>query len=391
MQEPISEESVSQDVRRGSSDPANNNNESVTNGLPSEKIEDVSEQIIEHREDTVDEKGHRALSTHMSPTPTGSPSEGHDLHPITLPNAPAFERPQHYESLASFELFGNGLTLGTRRMKGCIRDDSPSEVVVTLRSNLYLFSNGLKIAYEHDANALRSSAGIEMQILDFSCGYTIVKGRRKIGLLRERDFEHIGQVSLNWDFFQICIELRHSFRSHGDGRIDKQFKKSATIRVSGSDSGKEWSTSSRMVPNQSSHMGAPATQDPEHQPVVEQASPVPDDNNDHGNTHFIFIGIFSRDTEVPHERLLRVSNPKFFFEELAWSIIKLRGKEAFFSLKDVKGFGVYQVECLLLWTTSNDTDNVSVHPISPLPHTHQATWTRSSQSTMACLQWPRSF
>jgi hypothetical protein len=424
MQEPISEEGVSQDVRRGSSDPANNNNESVTNGLPSEKIEDVSEQSIEHQEDMVDEKGHKALSTVTPSTPIGSPSEGRDFHPITLPNAPTLERPQYYESLASFELFGNGLTLGTRRMKGCIRDDSPSEVVITLRLNLHIFFNGLEITraraekgkqnshevlaysgidlyffkivtqtrYQHAADALNLSAGIETQFLGVSCGYTIEKERRKIGLLREHVFKRVGQFSLKWDILQIGIESRHSFRSHGDGAIDKQYGRDATFQVSESGvTSYPLPIPFLAVPTRSSHIDAPATQDPEHQPVVEQASPVSDDNNYHENTHFIVIGIFSRDTEVPRERLLRVSNPKVFFKELAWSIIKLRGKEALFSLKDVKGFGVYQVEFLILWTTSNDTDNVSVHPISPLPHTHQATWTRSSQSTMACLQRPRLF
>ena len=59
--------------------------------------------------------------------------------------------------------------------------------------------------------------------------------------------------------------------------------------------------------------------------------------------HFVVIGIFSPLTGIPSERLVTVSKPKHLFRDLWWGIMRLRGIEAFVSLKDVKGFAVYQV------------------------------------------------
>lgn len=58
---------------------------------------------------------------------------------------------------------------------------------------------------------------------------------------------------------------------------------------------------------------------------------------------FLVLDIFTRPDSVPKERLLIIKNPKRLFWQMWFNIIRLRGLQYIFSLKDVKQFKLYKV------------------------------------------------
>lgn len=58
---------------------------------------------------------------------------------------------------------------------------------------------------------------------------------------------------------------------------------------------------------------------------------------------YVVVGLFSRINGVPRERLIEIKKSKRLFFYIWWAIISLRGMDAIFSLKDVRGFAIYKV------------------------------------------------
>jgi len=87
------------------------------------------------------------------------------------------------------------------------------------------------------------------------------------------------------------------------------------------------------------------------------------DVNSRDAQNFVMVGKFYRGDSVPKERLLILSRPVNLFSHLFWTITKLRGLEAFLSLKDVKRFGLYEV-FPLLGSSLNLVDTKQCYPIS---------------------------
>ncbi|KAH7364142.1 hypothetical protein BKA65DRAFT_490533, partial [Rhexocercosporidium sp. MPI-PUGE-AT-0058] len=58
--------------------------------------------------------------------------------------------------------------------------------------------------------------------------------------------------------------------------------------------------------------------------------------------HYVVVGVFSRVTSVPTERLLEISKPSRLFRSIWWASVAIRGNGMLFSLRDIKGFNIYQ-------------------------------------------------
>ncbi|KAI3317424.1 hypothetical protein HD806DRAFT_515017 [Xylariaceae sp. AK1471] len=102
--------------------------------------------------------------------------------------------------------------------------------------------------------------------------------------------------------------------------------------------------------------------------------------------HFVVIGIFSPLTGIPHERLVVISKPKHLFRDLWWGIMRLRGIEAFVSLKDVKGFAVYKCEP---FTPSHSREKLNQSGKEYMAQLFQAyhSWTPEHKVVEAWMEW----
>lgn len=70
------------------------------------------------------------------------------------------------------------------------------------------------------------------------------------------------------------------------------------------------------------------------------------DEHEEPKDSYLVIGIFPSHGSVPNEEFIRLKKPNHLFFNLFLAIIKLRGWEFIFSLKDVKEFQLYEVSSL---------------------------------------------
>ncbi|KAH6865307.1 hypothetical protein BKA58DRAFT_242624 [Alternaria rosae] len=65
-------------------------------------------------------------------------------------------------------------------------------------------------------------------------------------------------------------------------------------------------------------------------------------NTRKNNCPYLILGIFSRADNVPAEIRVEIHSPAYLFTTLSWGIMRLRGLEFWFSLREVKQFRLYK-------------------------------------------------
>jgi len=61
------------------------------------------------------------------------------------------------------------------------------------------------------------------------------------------------------------------------------------------------------------------------------------------NKGYVVLGIFSGADGIPRERVISIKHPSLLFWYFFYAIVRIRGISWFLSLKDVKGFAIYNV------------------------------------------------
>jgi hypothetical protein len=61
---------------------------------------------------------------------------------------------------------------------------------------------------------------------------------------------------------------------------------------------------------------------------------------------YVVLGLFSPIDGIPREKMVFIRHSERIFRDLFWAIVRLRGLRGLFSLKDVRTFAIYKVNCV---------------------------------------------
>jgi hypothetical protein len=267
--------------------------------------------------------------------------------------APKFHRFRVHERIFHFDLAGNGYTLAMKGRRGCIRTEVANEAHMSLRMNIF----GVRAEvcrttqnnFRTDERATHTSFTHSRYGVDVEYKMTRKTGKKE----SSRGMAVAMKGPAGIDMNAACVKETEQTVKEKDGQpqsgsrevaeTSKSTSRVAATLMPGSilrPAGFLYSREETTVEEKS--MGAEP--DLEGQPVVsEEPGQPPEGEKAKKPKHYLVIGLFSPVTGVPRERLITVKNPKNLFRRMWWEIMKLRGIGAILSLKDIKGFAVYQV------------------------------------------------
>ncbi|PVH85824.1 hypothetical protein DL98DRAFT_376870, partial [Cadophora sp. DSE1049] len=87
---------------------------------------------------------------------------------------------------------------------------------------------------------------------------------------------------------------------------------------------------------------------------------------------YVVIGLFSKVNGVPSERLIKIKEASGLFRSMWWAIVSLRGVGGVFSLKDIKGFGIYKCHPYIPLHTRLAIDATSSRTLTDFFHAYKS-------------------
>lgn len=243
--------------------------------------------------------------------PPQAPQEVH-----TLPEAPTFHRFQEYNHRYKIALAGFSYTVETSGKRGCVR----FEVEQGRRSQLLISTGGATL--ERTVENLTSPDGATSSRQYESLTHKLEPDRLNDKLVesyRAADGTASKRVTNTHESAGNRNQRVVETTTARDGTVKERENIDMNVNVSGVGGGLGGSWSREY----STQVGQP-----EHATL---------------KCKYVVMGLFSRVNGVPRERLIEIKTPKRLFFYIWFSIISLRGIDAIFSLKDVRGFAIYQV------------------------------------------------
>jgi hypothetical protein len=272
---------------------------------------------------------------------------------------PVFHQFRDSDRAFRFLIAGNGITFQHNGRRGCIRTEVANKTITGFHFKLSPIQGRAVVTAENDFSTGKRvteisttiSPALGMMSAEVSATYT----RSETGLTSSPSGLLTNIQSIRQALFDVVRTSAKANSTDDTKKADGNIDTPATEGSSGPS--KTTPRTSVHVPEQgmfSNHHHTVETMtetSSSGNPDLEAQQRLSERRSDSSTTtegnkkphQYVVIGLFSRVTGIPRERLVIVKKPKHLFRRMRWGIIKLRGIEAFLSLRGVKGFAIYEV------------------------------------------------